>query len=333
MKKILLIGLLSCITFAACRWSALDERTDSEDRIQIMRYDKLLEEYITSGSFSSFQKMNMQYRAMTSILIEDILEIGTVGEDTLTKKLKVFYADTTLVQLRKDVAEKFKDLSPLEEELEEAFEYLKKEIPSTRIPQFYSQITAFDESIILTDSLIGISLDKYMGQDYPTYKRFYYAYQRISMIPERIAHDCIRIYLGNQYPFEYDHNYDYSDLMIYSGIINYVTMKALGLKSPAKYLGYTNQQKEWCIKNEGNVWNYMVNQHHLIATDPMISRKYLLPAPFTAFFGEQAPQLLGIWTGMRIVEAYRKNNPYTTIEQLLQTTNYGHLLEQAHYMK
>ena len=280
MKKILLLGIFSGLILAACQFGAFHEKDTSKDRIHIIRYDKLLEEYITSGSFSSFQKMNMQYRDMTTILIEDILELGDVSDDRATIKLKAFYSDTTLVRLRKDVAEKFKQIQPIEEDLQESFDYLKEQFPDLTVPQFYVQVTAFDESIILTESLIGISLDKYMGRDYPLYERFYYPYQRTTMIPERIVHDCVRIYLSKRFPFEFTKEYNYLDLMIYSGKVNYVTMKALGLKSAADYLGYTPEQKKWCKKNERNIWNYMVTNNHLHATDPMISRKYLLPAPF-----------------------------------------------------
>lgn len=40
----------------------------------------------------------------------------------------------------------------------------EKEVPDTKVPFIYSQVSAFNESIILVDSLLGISLDKYMGK-------------------------------------------------------------------------------------------------------------------------------------------------------------------------
>ena len=70
--------------------------------------------------------------------------------------------------------------------LNKGFRKLKKEVPGTKVPFVYSQISAFNESIILVDTLLGISLDKYMGEDYPLYKRFYYDYQCLERLSGRI---------------------------------------------------------------------------------------------------------------------------------------------------
>ena len=50
------------------------------------------------------------------------------------------------------------------------------------------------------DSILGFSIDKYMGADYPLYNRFYYDYQCRNMEPDRIVPACFTFYLLNQYP-------------------------------------------------------------------------------------------------------------------------------------
>ena len=94
-------------------------------------------------------------------------------------------------------------LDEVEKGLNKGFWKLKKEVPDTKVPFIYSQVSAFNESIILVDSLLGISLDKYMGEDYPLYKRFYYDYQCRSMRPERIVPDCFAFYLLSRYGMNY----------------------------------------------------------------------------------------------------------------------------------
>lgn len=334
MKRIFVWSILAVWLFGACLW---DKRSgtyapDFQTNVSIIRYDKLLDEYITSGSFSSLQKLNMDYRQLTTILIEDILELGEVSDDTISQKLRAYYSDSTLMRLTRDVEEKFADLSLVEKQLDRAFAYLSDEFPGTRLPRFYAQISAFNESVVLSDSLIGISLDKYMGTDYPLYTRFYYKYQRATMKPDRIAPDCIRFYLTNRYPFQFDSDYCFLDLMIYSGKINYITRKALGYKDAAAYLDYTEAEKAWCEANEKNIWKYMIMNRHLQATDPMVMRKYLRPAPFTAFFGDQAPQMLGVWIGMRIVESYMKSNPQVSVYELLTDTDSRKLLQSSNYL-
>ena len=65
-----------------------------------------------------------------------------------------------------DVETRFPNLDEVEKGLTKGFKKLKKEVPEIKIPLVYSQVSAFNESIVLSDTLLGISLDKYMGEDY-----------------------------------------------------------------------------------------------------------------------------------------------------------------------
>ena len=61
------------------------------------------------------QKLTMDYRMPTKILIEDVLAIGTVKDDTISQRLQKFYSDTTLVRLMNDVETQFPNLDAVEE--------------------------------------------------------------------------------------------------------------------------------------------------------------------------------------------------------------------------
>ena len=197
--RISLLIILISMLFASCGISTGKGTEQKEEEISVLRYDKLLSEYVRSNSFSAMQKLTMDYRMPTKILIEDVLSIGTVKDDTISQRLQKFYSDTTLVRLLSDVEAKYPNLDEVEKGLNKGFRKLKKEVPDTKVPFIYSQVSAFNESIILVDSLLGISLDKYMGEDYPLYKRFYYDYQCRSMRPERIVPDCFAFYLLSRY--------------------------------------------------------------------------------------------------------------------------------------
>ena len=197
-----LLLIILCAFAVACRMGTGENALlhSEEKRISIVRYDKLLNEYVRSNSFSALQKMNMEYRQPTKILIEEVLGLGQVNDDTISLRLRTFYSDTTLLRLMADVETRFPDLEKVEKGLTKGFERLKKEVPDIKIPKVYSQISAFNESVVLSDTLLGISLDKYMGEDYPLYKRFYYDYQCRSMRPDRIVPDCFVFYLHRHSP-------------------------------------------------------------------------------------------------------------------------------------
>ena len=67
------------------------------------------------------QKLTMDYRQPTKILIEDVLAIGTVKDDTIFQRLQKFYSDTTLVRLVSDVEAKFPNLDEVEKGLNKGF--------------------------------------------------------------------------------------------------------------------------------------------------------------------------------------------------------------------
>jgi hypothetical protein len=50
-------------------------------------------------------------------------------------------------------------------------------LPGIVVPRIYTQIGSLDQSIVVDDSILGISLDKYLGADHPVYLRYGYTEQ------------------------------------------------------------------------------------------------------------------------------------------------------------
>ena len=330
--RISLLIILMSMLFTSCGISTGKGTEQKEEEISVLRYDKLLSEYVRSNSFSAMQKLTMDYRMPTKILIEDVLSIGTVKDDTISQRLQKFYSDTTLVRLLSDVEAKYPNLDEVEKGLNKGFRKLKKEVPDTKVPFIYSQVSAFNESIILVDSLLGISLDKYMGEDYPLYKRFYYDYQCRSMRPERIVPDCFSFYLLSRYDMDYHEGTCLIDLMIHSGKINYVVQNLLDYDNIGEAMGYSKEENDWCRENERAIWDYICSNDHLHARDPMVFRYYMKPAPAVEMLGCQAPALIGIWVGARIVASYMKKHKDMKLKDLLEFTDYHTMLSESDYL-
>lgn len=326
---LILIGML----LASCGISIGNVAEQKEEEISVLRYDMLLSEYVRSNSFSAMQKLNMDYRQPTKILIEDVLAIGTVNDDTISQRMQKFYSDTTLVRLLADIEVKFPNLNEVEKGLTRGFRNLKKEIPETKVPFIYSQVSAFNESIVLVDTLLGISLDKYMGEDYPPYKRFFYDYQCRSMRPERIVPDCFTFFLLSRYGMEYHEGVCLIDLMMHQGKINYIVQNLLEYEDIGGTMGYSEAENDWCKKNEKDIWKYISDNDHLHARDPMIIRYYMKPAPAVDLLGEKAPALVGTWIGAQIIASYMKKHKGLKIKDLLEITDYHQILEESGYLK
>lgn len=144
----LIFILLSIIVFSACR---SDKQKDdfSFSGIKIARYDRLQYEATVQNSFFSLQRMNTEFSQETRLLIEEVLDLGSVDMVDMNDRLCAYFSDSILVHLMEDVGEKFKDVSNLEQHLTQGFSNLKKEIHELPVPQIYTQISALNQSVVV----------------------------------------------------------------------------------------------------------------------------------------------------------------------------------------
>jgi len=203
VKRLLYISLALLLLCIGCEIGVSQQHDNAKKRsIEIVRFDRIETRYLTTGDFTALQQMNLDYPKETRTLIEDILNIGEVGDANIYSELLEFFQDTTLQSIIMDVELQYADLSDVEKDLNDAFEKLKKHIKTIKTPRVYTQIGALNQSIVVANGAIGISLDKYLGTDYPLYKKFFTATQLVGMGRDFIVPDCLCFYLLSLYPLE-----------------------------------------------------------------------------------------------------------------------------------
>ena len=202
MRRRLTLAILVILLLAVGIWSwmaqpwegwFMDEEPTTD--LHIDRFDRVLDEYVSLGSYTALHQMNTQYPMETKLLIEDVLELGRVDEADVEKRLRYYYLDSTVQVLLDEVHRQYGDLSDIESDFDQVFKALRKEDPSFRMPHVYTQISCLNQSIVVGDTLIGISLDKYLGADFPLYREYYSDEQRAQMNRSAIVSDAISAYL------------------------------------------------------------------------------------------------------------------------------------------
>ena len=181
-------------SWTAQPWKDWKKRAGDENTVVVDRYDRVLDEYVSLGSYTALHRMNTQYPMQTKLLIEDVLKLGVVNEPNVEQRLRYYYLDSTVQVLLDEVHRQYNDISDIEADLNRAFEELKKQDPNFKMPHIYTQVSCLNQSIIVSDTLIGISLDKYLGADFPLYAEYYTAEQRAQMTREAIVQDAINAY-------------------------------------------------------------------------------------------------------------------------------------------
>lgn len=224
---ILVAALLLCIS---CEMKLKpNESDDDTSHLRIERYDRLESRYLITGDFSALQQMNTEYPIETRTLVEKMLQIGQVSDHDINERFLRFFQDSTLQTLVNDAESEYANMDDINKQLSQSFSRLKSWLPDIPVPHVYSQIGAFDQSIVVGDKMIGISLDKYMGAKYPLYKKMGYTQdQLVSMGRGNIVPDCLCFYLLSMYSMEDYDSRTQREKDLHMGKVMWVANKALG---------------------------------------------------------------------------------------------------------
>jgi len=222
---VILAFVLLC---SACEFKFKPNEETKAVPLTVQRYDRLQSRYLTTGDFSALQQMNTDYPIETRTLIEKMLQLGTITDANISNKFLMFYQDSTLQSLIADAEAEYANMDDINAQLKAAFSRLHDWLPELKQPYFYAQIGALDQSVVVGEHSVGISLDKYMGVDYPLYKKFYTAQQRSTMQREYIVPDCLTFYLLSAYPMQNFDNRPQLDRDLHMGKIMWTVNKAVG---------------------------------------------------------------------------------------------------------
>lgn len=261
----------------------------------------------------------------------NVIHIGFPEEKRFGLLLQQFVSDYHMQTVYKDIEKTFADTKTMDDELENAFSYFAYYLPNMPIPKIYYFHGGFNQSIITTDSLIGIGLDKYLGANYNYYQRLGLPeYQRIKMRKEYIPVDAMRYYLYGIFPFNADKD-DVLSHLIYEGKIQFLLDKCFPNVNDTIKFGFSQKQLTWCEKSERSMWQYLIEKKMLFSSDLMDIKRYTNDGPFTTTFPRESPARAAIWLGYNIVSLYMKKNPTLTLEQLMDETDAQKITQQSEY--
>lgn len=189
--------MFACI---GCEWR-MQSDLHSESDMFIERYDRIEAFFLTTGDFSALQQMQTRYPMQTRRLIEDVIQLGKVDDAHINARFLSFFQDSTLQSLIAEVGRQYGDMEDIDKMLSRSFARLSQLLPDVKTPVVYTQIGSLDQSVVVDEGLLGISLDKYLGADYPLYVKYGYSEkQRSMMVRDYIVPDCLSFYLLSLYP-------------------------------------------------------------------------------------------------------------------------------------
>ena len=296
--------------------------------LNVKRFDvdfyKYLNKQVTAENLSD------QYKPFLELFGTQVIEVESPDSIGFYERLNSFFSEPDLMSLYKAQQEKFIDFDFVDKELNPALTTILKEFPNLKQPNVYVHVSGLNQSVIVTDEVLSLSADKYLGTDYPFYQRFFYDYQLQNMTSARIVPDYLLGFMMANFPFEGNQDV-LLDRMLYEGKLRYILSRLLPKRTPWEYVAYTKEQYSWCDKHEADIWKTILENEHLYASDYMRVTQYINEAPHTTVVSPQSPGRLGVWVGFKIVSSYMKKHKEVTLADLMKFTDASDLLKEAKY--
>ncbi len=328
--------ILFVFVFSACqRKNKLPDVSAVEVDVHIVRFDQELANLKQEELAKKHEQWKQNYGFFYADFMEEMLQAGRMeNEDELLANISFIIEQKDFKALSEKVTELYPDLEVYEEELEEAFQYLKYYFPEYKIPEIYSFFSGFSTQTSVGKDYIGIGLDMFLGEDsefYPALIESIPLYISRRFTPEnivpRVIESVIRIELSAEEPIEGNTLAH----MIHHGKVLYAMDKVLPHVSDSLKIGYTSDQMKWVEAYQADIWAWFISEDLLYSTDYLRIQSYFSEAPFTPELGEKnesAPKL-GTYLGWQIVRRFMENNPETSVQELMEIDDPQYILSDS----
>ncbi len=331
MKRYIYIMLAMGFALIGCkREKRHADLTGIDFEIKIGRFDSAFWTLDTTKVAEEFQRLKMEYPDITPIYTEKVVRFGHPDSAITHETYLFFRRDTAVKHLYTDALKIYSDMSDIERDLTTAFRRAQYFLPQFATPNVYCHVSGLNQSLIIDETFISLSIDNYLGADYPLYEQIgIYKYQRPNMRYEKVASDYITAWLSSEFSTSLANNL-LTDI-IHRGKILYTVSVLLPETPEHIIMGYSKEQWDWVKSNETGMWNSLIYTKDLYTTNMITKNKYINDGPFTLPFTQESPGRAGVYIGWQIVESYMRNNPEISIQQLLQQPDAQVILNNSNY--
>ena len=326
-----------CFTALSCNNKKIPDISKIKLSIPIERFDQELDQLNPDSLAFKAPGLRKKYTWFYDDYMENIINAGSTQDTSYYRNLHTILLNKDYHELKSTVASTFLDLKKQNEELNQAFRYIRYYYPKQKFPRIISFISGFAIQTPIGNDYIGIGLDMFLGKNgdrfYPALRQSIPQYISRRFTPAHISPRIIETFIREDMFPENDNDQTLLSKMVYNGKILYFMDSVLPELNDSLKIGYTAEQQQWCTDYESSIWAYFLENKLLFNTDYLKIQKYLAEAPFTPGLGDNsksAPKL-AIWTGWQIVRQYMKKHPELSLPQLMLEADAQKILAESKY--
>lgn len=330
------IGILVAffmLALASCRNQSSQRAIEIKEplKITIERFDKDFFSVNTDSLAMAIPHLEQKYGSFLLLFSERMVGIGSPYQRHYGLMMNRFINDYTVNRAYEACQKVFPNMDYAQSELSAAFSRYHTLFPQKIVPRVISFISGFNQSIAITDSVLAIGIDKYLGRDNEVYQQLDFPrYLVYNFTPNRIPVDAVRGWVMGDFPYTDSVN-NLISRMVYEGKIMYLTAQLLSDVPDSTLFGYSPAQMKFCKSNEQLMWTTLIERKLLFGTDQFMVAKFVNEAPFTTDFSHEAPGRAAVWIGYNIVTSYMKNHKNVSLAQLMAITDEQRIFQGAKY--
>jgi hypothetical protein len=341
MKKNWLVLLLVIAIIGCNNNRTTPDVSNVKVNLALERFDKDFFAIDSNNVLPGLNNLNEKYPLLTNIFLQNVL--GLDSASTLPGVKRFLHQNESISAAANDV---FKNTDWLGKDFTKAFQFVKYYFPAYKLPEKIITVVGPIDALAQTANgqtpdflgpgFLGISLQFYLGKNYPLYKDIFFIenvapeYRSRRFSKEYITADATQLIVDDIFP-DKSAGKSLVEQMIEKGKQWYLLDKFLPEEPDSIKTGYTSQQLEWCKENEGLIWSFIVKNEDLNSINPATIQTYIGEGPFTQGFSQElSPGNIGQWIGWQIVKKFVAKNPGMRLEDLMHAEP-KKILEEAKY--
>ena len=222
-------------------------------------------------------------------------------------------------------------------ELETALNSLQEQYPQMKVPKVKTVFTGFGgagqfpaQHLVVTDSLIVVGLDYFLGKKAMFLPPDVYDYQLKRLVPEGISAQILLLYAG-YFNKQKTNNRNLLNDMIWYGKSYYFTKKLLPNTADSTLFGYSKEEIAGANAYQDLIWEHFVANSLFYKKDEFLKTKYLGERPKTPEIGPACPGSIGRWLGYTILERYQQKFPEKELKDIMEVSDAEKLLLDSGY--
>jgi gliding motility-associated lipoprotein GldB len=331
MKKIIgivlvaIVGLSSCESDSEEKCAFIPDVKPGSVNVKIESLEAALPAIKTKQDLVDFFSKHPQLR--DEFFSRQGYPNDSIFINTLYDRFTSPHIDTLLMETQKI----FGDLSELKEEFSQAFANIQFYYPDFQPPKIQTVISGLETDLLVSDTLIVVGLDYFLGAG-AKYKPNMYGYMQRRYTKNFIVPSVLLLY-GIDEHFNKTKLTDKTVLadMIAYGKAYYFAKHMLPCVPDSVFIGYTKEELQGAKDNEDLVYIRLVENEVLYSTSYQIKQKYIAERPKTLEVGEKCPGRIGTWVGWRIMDTYAARHPETTLAEMMNQPDAEKIFKESKY--